>query len=292
MANILRLAPGFVPPRFSVIELVAAVAGTLAWLWLVRWRTSRNRHPLWKSLVLPASGVALAWLLTMTLLLPALDYGRSPRPLMALVERHVPRGACVRAPGMTRANVAALEVFGGHQVVTTVSPQTEMARCDRSATSAGTSKPRSRCWMWCGCRRAQATIRCCWSRASRWPQASANAERRQSALTVRSAAHSRSSGMASAGVTDNGRVRSSSRITASGWAVRRGHGPRSAPPPPRPRSRPPRTLRCARPTVPTRRRRRRCGASADECARCCVALRVPAGRRRRSIAACLPEISP
>jgi len=129
MANIVRLAPGFVP-RFSVIELVAAVLATVAWLWLVRWRTSRNRHPLWKSLVLPASGVALAWLLTMTLLLPALDYGRSPRPLMALVERHVPPGACVRAPGMTRANVAALEVFGGHHVVTTVSPQTEMAHCD------------------------------------------------------------------------------------------------------------------------------------------------------------------
>jgi hypothetical protein len=129
MANILRLAPGFVP-RFSLIELVAAVLGTVAWLWLVRWRTSRNRHPLWKSLVLPASGVALAWLLTMTLLLPALDYGRSPRPLMALVEHHVPHGACVRAPGMTRANVAALEVFGGHHVVTTVSPQTEVAHCD------------------------------------------------------------------------------------------------------------------------------------------------------------------
>jgi len=129
MANILRLAPGFVP-RFSLFELLAAAAGTVGWLWLVRWRTSRNRHPLWKSLVLPASGVALAWLLTMTLLLPALDYGRSPRPLMALVERHVPPGTCVRAPGMTRANVAALEVFGGHQVVTTVSPQTEVAHCD------------------------------------------------------------------------------------------------------------------------------------------------------------------
>ncbi|MEK8029650.1 hypothetical protein AACH06_02360 [Ideonella sp. DXS29W] len=129
MANIQRLAPGFVP-RFSVIELVAAAAGTFAWLWLVRWRTSRHRHPLWKSLVLPASGVALAWLLTMTLLLPPLDFGRSPRPLMELVNQQVPLGACVRAPGMSRANVAALEVFGRHKVLTTVSPQTEVAHCD------------------------------------------------------------------------------------------------------------------------------------------------------------------
>jgi hypothetical protein len=83
----------------------------VAWLGLVR-----HRHPLWKSLVLPASGVALAWLLTMTLLLPALDYARSPRALMALIDQHVPHGACVIAPGMTRAQVAALEVFGGHRV--------------------------------------------------------------------------------------------------------------------------------------------------------------------------------
>ena len=39
------------------------LAGTLAWLWLVRWRTGRHRHALWKSLVLPAGGVALCWLL-------------------------------------------------------------------------------------------------------------------------------------------------------------------------------------------------------------------------------------
>jgi 4-amino-4-deoxy-L-arabinose transferase-like glycosyltransferase len=117
MANIMRLAPGFVP-RFSMVELMAAAIGTLAWLWLVRWRTSRHRHPLWKSLVLSASGVALAWLLTMTLLLPVLDYARSPRALVALLDRHIPQGACVLAPGMTRANVAALEVFGDHRVVT------------------------------------------------------------------------------------------------------------------------------------------------------------------------------
>lgn len=121
MANIQRLAPGF-EPRFSLIELAAATVGTVAWMWLVRWRTSRHRHPLWKSLVLPASGVALSWLLTMTLLLPALDYARSPRALMALANRHVPRGTCVLAPGMTRAQVAALEVFGEHRVRTQVDP--------------------------------------------------------------------------------------------------------------------------------------------------------------------------
>lgn len=140
MANILRLAPGFAP-RFSLIELVAALLGTVAWVWLVRWRTSRHRHPLWKSLVLPASGVALSWLLTMTLLLPALDYARSPRALVALVDQHVPRGACVRAPGMTRANVAALEVFGRHRVHTNAGAGATVTGCDHLLLSWRGSAP-------------------------------------------------------------------------------------------------------------------------------------------------------
>ena len=36
--NIARLARGFVP-HFSLIAFVAALSGTFAWLWLVRWRT-------------------------------------------------------------------------------------------------------------------------------------------------------------------------------------------------------------------------------------------------------------
>ncbi|HSI47869.1 MAG TPA: hypothetical protein VLA61_06345 [Ideonella sp.] len=115
LRNILRLVPGY-ESEFSLPALAFAVAGTLAWLWLVRWRTSRHRHPLWKSLVLPASGVALAWLLLMTLLLPVLDYGRSTRPLVQQIARLVPAQACLLAPGLSRTHVAGLEVFGNYQV--------------------------------------------------------------------------------------------------------------------------------------------------------------------------------
>ncbi|HUG22069.1 hypothetical protein [Piscinibacter sp.] len=114
-ANVARLVPGFVAP-FSLIELVFAAAGTLAWLWLVRWRTGRHRHALWKSLVLPASGVALCWLLLMTLWLPALDYARSYRPLIDRIAVHVPSGACVAAPQMSRGQIVALEYMGGYDV--------------------------------------------------------------------------------------------------------------------------------------------------------------------------------
>ena len=102
-ANVARLAPGFAP-SFSLLALAARRSpATLAWMWLVQWRTGRHRHALWKSLVLPASGVALCWLLLMTLWLPLLDYARSYRPLVERIARHVPRDACIAAPGLPRA---------------------------------------------------------------------------------------------------------------------------------------------------------------------------------------------
>lgn len=114
-ANVARLAPGFVP-SFSALALVLAGMATLAWLWLVHWRTGRHRHPLWKSMVLPASGVTLCWLLLMTLGLPLFDYARSYRPLITRVAQYVPRDACIAAPGMDRAQLAALEYFGDYRV--------------------------------------------------------------------------------------------------------------------------------------------------------------------------------
>jgi 4-amino-4-deoxy-L-arabinose transferase-like glycosyltransferase len=110
-ANVVKLAPGFAT-QFSLPSFVLALAGTLAWLALVRWRTGRHQHALWKSLVLPASGVALAWLLLMTLWLPLLDYARSNRPWVARLAPHVPAGACIAAPGYPRSAVAALEQYG------------------------------------------------------------------------------------------------------------------------------------------------------------------------------------
>ena len=114
-ANVAKLAPGFAMP-FSALSFVLAAAGTLAWLFLVRWRTGRHQHALWKSLVLPAGGVALAWLLLMTLWLPLLDYARSNRPWVSQLKPLVPAGACIAAPGYPRSAVAALEQYGRWRV--------------------------------------------------------------------------------------------------------------------------------------------------------------------------------
>ncbi len=114
-ANIQRLGPGF-ESIFSLPALLAALAGTTLWLWLVRWRTGRHREALWKSLVLPAGGVTLCWLLLMTLGLPILDYARSNRTLAERIARHVPAGECIAAPDQALPTIAALEYFGGYRV--------------------------------------------------------------------------------------------------------------------------------------------------------------------------------
>jgi hypothetical protein len=116
LANLRRLAEGF-EPSFSLLALVFAVAATAAWLALVRWRTARHRHALWKSLALPAGGVALGWLLVMSLLLPPLDYARSLAPLVSRLQARLPPDvSCLAAPGQSLPTLAALEWHGGWRV--------------------------------------------------------------------------------------------------------------------------------------------------------------------------------
>lgn len=114
-ANAAKLVPGAMP-MFSIWALLVAAAGTLTWLALVRWRTARHRQAIWKSMVLPAGGVALVWLLLMTLLLPLLDQARSYRLLMERVSRHVPDHACVVMPNSSVGLMTAFIYFGQHPV--------------------------------------------------------------------------------------------------------------------------------------------------------------------------------
>ena len=110
-ANVARLAPGF-EPSFSWLAFLAAVAATLAWAWLVRWRAGGQRAAIWKSLVLPAGGATLCWLLLMTLWLPLLDYARSYAPTSRQIARLVDRNACVAIYGVGSAQAAALQYHG------------------------------------------------------------------------------------------------------------------------------------------------------------------------------------
>jgi 4-amino-4-deoxy-L-arabinose transferase-like glycosyltransferase len=139
LANLRRLAEGF-EPRFNALALAFAIAATVAWLALVRWRTARHRHALWKSLALPAGGVALGWLLMMSLLLPPLDYARSLAPLVARLKAQMPADArCLAAPGQNLPTLSALEWHGGWHVQGRGSLAT--TNCSHAVISAGQPTP-------------------------------------------------------------------------------------------------------------------------------------------------------
>ncbi len=113
LANLRRLFHGF-EPSFNLLALIAGLVGTVAWLALVRWRTARHQHALWKSLALSAGGISLGWLLALTLGLPVANYARSNSPLVDLLRAQLPADpGCIAAPGQALATLAALE-FQGH----------------------------------------------------------------------------------------------------------------------------------------------------------------------------------
>ena len=105
--NVARLAPEFVP-EFSIHTFALALIATLAWGALVKWRTGHHRAAIWKSMVLPAGGAVLCWLLLTTLWLPLLDYARSYAPLMAKVTQATGGGVCYQYAGISKAQGAAL----------------------------------------------------------------------------------------------------------------------------------------------------------------------------------------
>lgn len=110
--NVARLAPGF-EHSFSPVAFVIALAATVAWVWLVRWRAGRHRPAIWTRLVLPASGTALCWLLLMTLWLPVLDYARSYKAQVRLVAAILNQPSCVEIHGLNRGQISAFTFHGG-----------------------------------------------------------------------------------------------------------------------------------------------------------------------------------
>lgn len=101
-----KLVPGYVP-SFSWWPFLIAILGTLSWVYLVLWRVGRHRTAMWKSMVLPAGGTALCWLLLMTLWLPILDFARSYAPLVQRVSETLGKQACVQVYGLSPGQAAA-----------------------------------------------------------------------------------------------------------------------------------------------------------------------------------------
>lgn len=110
--NIMRLMPDYVhhSPLWAVL---IAGACTYAWCWLVHWRVGRHPSVIWKSLVLPAAGTTLGWVLISTLLLSPLDHGQSHAALTRqVVARLGANPGCVLSVGVSAGLQAALRENG------------------------------------------------------------------------------------------------------------------------------------------------------------------------------------
>jgi hypothetical protein len=114
-ANVARLAPGF-EASFSLFTFAIACIATLAWAWLVKWRVGRHRAAIWKSLVLPAGGAALSWLLLMTLWMPLLNYAQSYTALVTGTTNKMNTPGCAETLGLGQGQVAAFQFYGKLQL--------------------------------------------------------------------------------------------------------------------------------------------------------------------------------
>lgn len=114
-ANVARLAPQF-QHSFSVTTFFIAGFATLVWAWLVKWRVGKHRAALWKSLVLPAGGAGLCWLLLMTLWMPLLNHAQSYTTLVRNTQQALataPTNTCIAVYALPQGTMAALHTYGG-----------------------------------------------------------------------------------------------------------------------------------------------------------------------------------
>jgi hypothetical protein len=101
--NIDKLYPGFRETEawpFSPTLLSTAIVVSLTWCVVVVWRTARLRHPIWKGMVLSASGVTLCWLLLQTLGSPLVHYSRSFGSVAASIAADVASDQCLQIVGL------------------------------------------------------------------------------------------------------------------------------------------------------------------------------------------------
>jgi len=110
----------------------------------VQWRVGRHRSAIWKSLVLPAGGTALSWLLLMTLGLPAADYARSYVPMVRNVSQEIraqtppdSEPACVEFENLNRGQIAAFQYHGQLRLI----PAKDSEQCPWLLVDATTARP-------------------------------------------------------------------------------------------------------------------------------------------------------
>ena len=113
-ARVYRLLEGYTP-RFEWVPFLIGLAASAGWLVLVRWRTSRLPPAIWKSMILPAGGVTMCWVMLTSLWLPALNYARSYETVASRVALAVGRDSapppCIQQYGLGDGHLTALMYY-------------------------------------------------------------------------------------------------------------------------------------------------------------------------------------
>jgi 4-amino-4-deoxy-L-arabinose transferase-like glycosyltransferase len=110
--NALKLVPGFTP-EVGIISFTVAASVTIGWIWLVRWRVSRQRTVLWRAVVLSSGGLILLWVLLMTLFLPDLNYSKSYAGVARAIAANLPPQANCIETNVGASQRASFAYFGG-----------------------------------------------------------------------------------------------------------------------------------------------------------------------------------
>ena len=109
--NVAKKVPGFVP-EFSWLALIAAIAVTILWVSVVKWRTSRAPKVIWRAVVISAAGTTLTWVLLMTLWLPTINYAKTYRNVAQRLVQVVPsQSVCINSMHLGDGQLASFVYF-------------------------------------------------------------------------------------------------------------------------------------------------------------------------------------
>ncbi|NUO85036.1 MAG: glycosyltransferase family 39 protein, partial [Cupriavidus sp.] len=110
--NVFRQLPGY-QHEFTIAAVVFALAATVAWVLIVRWRLSRAPKQIWRPVVISAAGTTLMWVMAMTLWLPSINYGKTYRDVAQAASMALPPAyQCVQPIRMGDAQLASFAYFG------------------------------------------------------------------------------------------------------------------------------------------------------------------------------------
>ena len=106
-----RYSAGYVL-ELAPIAITCAALATAAWLTIVVWRVSSRAKPLWRTIVISSSGLALSWFLLMTLWLPIFNHRKTYRDVTQEIAVYLPtKHRCVESRGLQLSQRASLGYF-------------------------------------------------------------------------------------------------------------------------------------------------------------------------------------